>query len=83
VATDEGSPYAALFAKTMAVVEQDEARGGDPAEVARLVGRILDTRSPRLRYMVGPAFERFAARGKDFMPGRVFERIVLRIYGID
>lgn len=83
VSTGEGSPYAAAFAKTMEVVERDERRGADPGEVARLVGRVLDTRSPRLRYMVGPAFERFAARGKGFMPGRLFERVVLRIYGID
>lgn len=83
VSTGESSPYAAAFARVMGVVERDEHRGADPAEVARLVGRILHTRSPRLRYMTGPAFERFAARGKDFLPGRLFERVVLRIYGID
>lgn len=83
VTTREGSPYAAAFARTLEVVERDERRGADPAEVARLVGRILHTRTPRLRYMVGPAFERFAAKGKEFLPGRLFERVVLRIYGID
>jgi NAD(P)-dependent dehydrogenase (short-subunit alcohol dehydrogenase family) len=77
-----GSAYAAPFAKALAVVEHDEHGGADPAQVARLVGRILDTRSPRLRYMVGPAFERFAAAGKSVVPGRLFERIVMRLYGI-
>lgn len=36
----------------------------------------------RLRTMVGPAFERVAACSKSVLPGRLFERIVLRIYGI-
>ncbi|HEX2210132.1 MAG TPA: SDR family oxidoreductase [Longimicrobium sp.] len=82
VCTGERSPYAAVFRKVLEIVERDENRGADPVEVARLVGRILETRSPRLRYMVGPAFERYAARSKDFMPGRMFERIVLKVYGI-
>lgn len=80
--TGDGSSYAAPFAKALAVIEQDEHRGADPAQVARLVGRILDMRSPRLRYMVGPAFERFAAAGKSVVPGRLFERIVMRLYNI-
>ncbi len=50
--------------------------------MARLVGRILNMNSPRLRYMVGPAFERFAAAGKSIVPGRLFERIVMRLYNI-
>lgn len=82
VARREGSPYAAFLARAMGVIERDEERGGDPAEVARLVARILETPSPRLRYMVGPAFERYAAKSKDFIPGRLFERIVTRIYGV-
>ena len=81
-ASGEGSAYAAPFAKALAVVEQDEHRGADPAQVARLVGRILEMRSPRLRYMVGPAFERFAAAGKSVVPGRLFERIVMRLYDL-
>jgi NAD(P)-dependent dehydrogenase (short-subunit alcohol dehydrogenase family) len=77
-----GSAYAGQFARTLAVLEGDEARGADPVEVARLVGRVLDARSPRLRYMVGPRFERLAAAGKSFVPGRLFERVVMRLYDI-
>ncbi len=44
--------------------------------------RVLESRSPRLRTMVGPAFERVAASTKSVLSGRLFERIVLRIYGI-
>lgn len=77
------SAYAERFAKALGVIEADEARGADPEGVARLVGRVLDTRSPRLRYMVGPPFERYAAAGKSLVPGRLFERIVMRLYGVE
>ncbi|HYW13447.1 MAG TPA: SDR family oxidoreductase [Longimicrobium sp.] len=77
------SPYARRFGRAMTVIEQDEARGADPEGVARVVARVLDTPSPRMRYLAGPVGERAAAAGKPFVPGRLFERIVLRLYGIE
>ena len=78
-----GSAYAAAFAKALEIITRDEHRGGDPQEVARLVHRILQTPSPRLRYLVGPAGERLAAAiGKTLLPGRTFERVVMRLYGL-
>lgn len=80
----DGSAYAATFAKTLEVVERDEQRGAPPEQVARLVHRILRTRSPRMRYMVGPLGERLATLlGQSLLPRRAFERMVMRIYGID
>jgi NAD(P)-dependent dehydrogenase (short-subunit alcohol dehydrogenase family) len=78
----DASPYARWFGGAMRVIEADEQRGADPAEVALAVERVLESRAPRLRTMVGPAFERVAASTKSVLPGRLFERIVLRIYGI-
>lgn len=79
----EGSAYAEVLRKVLAVIGRDEQRGADPEQVARLVRRIIESRTPRLRYMVGPAFERFAsAGGKTLLPGRVFERVIMGIYGI-
>lgn len=80
---ENGSAYARRFGRALEVVGRDEANGADPAEVARLVARVLDTPSPRLRYMVGPAFERIATGGKGLLPGRMFERIIMRLYGIE
>ncbi len=78
------SAYARAFAKTLEIIERDEQRGSPPEEVARLVHRILQTRSPRSRYMVGPLGERLATiLGQSLLPRRTFERVVMRIYGID
>lgn len=79
----EGSAYARRFAKAMEIIARDEERGADPEGVARVVRRVLDTPKPRLRYMVGPAGERLAAAaGKTLLPGRVFERVIMNLYGI-
>ena len=78
-----GSAYAAAFGRTLEIIERDEGRGGAPDEVARLVHRILESKSPRMRYMVGPASERLAAvLGKALLSGRAFERVVMGLYGI-
>lgn len=82
VAGGRDSAYAERFARALAVIARDEERGADPAQVARLVQRVLDSRAPRLRYMVGPAFERLATASKGVVSGRLFERIVMRLYDI-
>ena len=83
-AAGNGSAYAAAFGKALQVIERDENRGGAPEEVARLVHRVLSSRSPKMRYMVGPVSERLAAAlGKALLPGRTFERVVMGVYGIE
>jgi NAD(P)-dependent dehydrogenase (short-subunit alcohol dehydrogenase family) len=80
----KGSAYGARFTRTLEIIERDEERGSPPDEVARLVHRILRTRSPKMRYMVGPLGERLATiLGQSLLPRRAFERVVMRLYGIE
>jgi NAD(P)-dependent dehydrogenase (short-subunit alcohol dehydrogenase family) len=76
------SAYAARFAAALGVIERDENRGPPPEAVALLIHRVLDTSSPRLRYTVGPPVERMAGVVKALLPGRLFERLLMREYGI-
>jgi len=75
-------PYAKAFARALAVVEKDERGGASPASIGRLVARILDARSPRLRYTVGPLFQRFAVRAKSILPSRFFEWGLRKYYHV-
>lgn len=75
-----GPAYAARLGRALAAIRRDEARGHDPAALAALVVRIAGRRAPRLRYRAGPPVERLAPLARALLPGRLFERILLRRY---
>lgn len=53
IRTSEASPYAGPMKAMMNYSARAAASAPDPREVAELVGRIADARSPRLRYALG------------------------------
>lgn len=81
-AADENPAYREAMARAMAVVEHDELHGGSPEQVARLIERIVNSPSPRLRYAVGPATEKLAIVAKRVLPSRLFEWIMTKYYNL-
>jgi NAD(P)-dependent dehydrogenase (short-subunit alcohol dehydrogenase family) len=81
-ASQPASSYADNMQRTMAVIEHDEETGASPEAVARLLERILRSRSPRLRYPVASASQRFAAAARKVMPAGLFERLLTRYYRV-
>lgn len=76
-----GSAYRERFLAALATMGSDE-QGGSPAEdVARAVARIVSSERPRLRYTVGPAYQRAAAQARRVLPAAVLERSVRSHYG--
>ena len=80
VAAAAGSPYADQFKRALAVAEHDELAGSSPELVARLVLRILRSRSPRVRYTVGAPFQRLAAVAKGVLPAGFFQWALMKYY---
>ena len=74
------SIYARAFKRAIDVMENDEQNGPPPVEVALLLEKILQNPTPALRYPVGKLSDRFAAKLKDFLPGKVFEWLVMKTY---
>jgi NAD(P)-dependent dehydrogenase (short-subunit alcohol dehydrogenase family) len=70
VAPHDGSPYAERTARALAIAAADEGAGADPQQVARLIARIIASRRPRLRYVVGPAAQEWLMRLRYVLPGR-------------
>ena len=64
----------------VAQMESDERNGQSPEVIARALERILNSRSPRLRYKVGPFIELLAVRAKPFVPGKLFQWFVEKYY---
>jgi NAD(P)-dependent dehydrogenase (short-subunit alcohol dehydrogenase family) len=61
----------------------DEQNGPGPEGVTRLLGRILNTPNPRLRYTVGPPAQRAAVWMKRLLPNAVLEYGMRKYYGLD
>jgi NAD(P)-dependent dehydrogenase (short-subunit alcohol dehydrogenase family) len=74
------SPYRDLFLKVTAKIEYDEANGSEPEKLAKLVGKIIRSRRPRLRYMSGKFDQKLSVLVKKLVPGRLFESIIYSYY---
>lgn len=74
----EGSAYAARSRHALATAGRDERAGADPQQLARVIARIVGSRRPRLRYVVGPAAQEWLMRLRFVLPGRW---LIARHYG--
>ncbi|HHR85111.1 MAG TPA: SDR family oxidoreductase, partial [Candidatus Acetothermia bacterium] len=81
-AAQEDSAYKGSFERTIKVAENDEQGGSSPEQIARLLVRILRTRSPKVRYSVGGISQRSAAVLKQILPSRVFEWALMKYYKV-
>lgn len=69
-----GDPYDEAAAKAIRKMEEDEAKGVPPADVARVVERVLRARRPPRRASVGKVDERIGIMAKRLLPYRLFEK---------
>lgn len=79
---NEHSVYKEQFQKALGVMESDEMKGPSPEKIGYLVEKIITTRSPRLRYMVGPVSEKVAVQLKKIMPSKLFGRAIMWYYQV-
>jgi short-subunit dehydrogenase len=76
------SAYSQAHKRALGIMEHAEKNGPPPGEVARLLEKILKSPSPGLRYPVGKMSDRFAAGIKSFLPGKIYEWLVMKAYKI-
>jgi NAD(P)-dependent dehydrogenase (short-subunit alcohol dehydrogenase family) len=79
-AAGDSSPYRDGCGKALGVMIHDETVGSKPVEAARLAYRLFQKKNPRVRYTVGPAFERFAMGLKRVLPSKLYEWIFMKYY---
>jgi NAD(P)-dependent dehydrogenase (short-subunit alcohol dehydrogenase family) len=81
-ASQTSDVYRDAFARFKAQQDKDEAAAPTPEPVARLVARVLETASPRLRYTVGMPGQRIVVPLKRILPQRLFESLLVRALGL-
>jgi NAD(P)-dependent dehydrogenase (short-subunit alcohol dehydrogenase family) len=82
VASELSERHARRFSDINEQVNREVETGMDPLEIARVVLRILNIKSPRLRYRLAPAKAKLAYLLMRILPDRVFEAIIMRHYGV-
>jgi len=75
-------PYRAACEKAIALMERDEVNGADPADVAKVVEKILHSKNPPRRVSVGKLDERMGIMGKRLLPFRLFEKAAKSSLGV-
>lgn len=81
-ASQQETAYRDLFQKALRVSERNESNAPSAAAVARLVERIIESPSPRLRYSVGPLFERLTPLLKLVLPSRLTDWLTLNYFDL-
>jgi NAD(P)-dependent dehydrogenase (short-subunit alcohol dehydrogenase family) len=78
----EGSPYAGAYKRSLLVARLAKVTGGDPAAVARVIARAVQSRRPRARYLVGLDAQ-WMAVGDRLTPTALRDRAVRLVSGLD
>lgn len=72
----ENTAYYGRFQKVMRIVESGERNASTPEPIARLINKIIQMNSPRLRFTVGAFSQRLAVPLKKILPSRLFESLI-------
>ena len=76
------SPYFERLKGFFDLLEQNINRGSKPQKINKLILKIVQSKSPKLRYRSGKFFERITPAAKGIIPDRIFEKIISRFYKI-
>jgi NAD(P)-dependent dehydrogenase (short-subunit alcohol dehydrogenase family) len=81
-AAAQSSLYKSIFEKTKQKQDKEEINGSTPEPIAKLIGRILKMKQPKMRYSVGRFDQRIVIPLKRFLPQRVFEWLFRLVMGV-
>jgi NAD(P)-dependent dehydrogenase (short-subunit alcohol dehydrogenase family) len=74
--------YQQPLQRSLGVMEKEERNAREPLPVAKLVARIIENPSPRLRYTIGPFAERLSPKLKAVLPYRIYEKLFMKYYNL-
>lgn len=82
IESQNDSSYKERFGRALTVFEKEENNGADPQAIARLIERLIKKPGPKLRYSVGPAFQRIVPALKHILPHKLYERLFMKYYNV-
>ena len=76
----KGSPYEKKYGSVLKAIDEDVNKGNDPKLVASEIYKIINTSNPKIHYKVGAYMQKFSIVLKQFLPDKMFEKLLLNHY---
>jgi len=76
----ENSPYKKAYGDTLTMMDAHVDAGNDPAEMAKVVHKIIETRHPKIHYKVGALLQKCSIVLKRILPDKMYERMLMNHY---
>lgn len=76
------SVYKEVYQMSLDMMNKDVDKGGDPADMAKAIYKIMQTKRPKVRYVVGEPLQKFSLFLKKILPGKVYEKLLMNHYKI-
>src|SRR5690606_12260492 len=78
----ENSPYKKDYGNTLQMMNEHVSGGENPVQMAKAVHKIIETANPKIHYKVVARMQKFSIVLKRILPDKVYERMLLRHYGL-
>jgi NAD(P)-dependent dehydrogenase (short-subunit alcohol dehydrogenase family) len=76
----EDSPYKKAYGDTLKLMNTHVDAGKDPLEMAKVIQSIIETKKPKVRYKVGDFMQKFSVYLKNNLPGKQYEKMLMKHY---
>ncbi len=78
----EDSPYKEVYENSLKTMNDHVNKGEDPVKIAEVVYRIIKNPNPRVGYKVGALLQQFSITLKRILPSKLYEKILMKHYGL-
>ena len=78
--SDNKSPYHLNYSKALTLMNNHVDSGADPKLIAKLILKIINSKNPKKKYIVGSFIEKIAPYLKLLLPQKYFENLIMKSY---
>ncbi len=76
----DDSPYKEIYGNSLKLMNAHVDDGGNPNIMAKAIFKIINSSNPKVHYKVGSFMQKFSIILKRLLPGKVYERMLMRHY---
>ncbi|MDP2162609.1 MAG: SDR family oxidoreductase [Flavobacterium sp.] len=78
----DDSAYKIPYGNTLRMMDEHVDSGSNPNEMAFAIHKIIETNKPNVHYKVGSFLQRFSVVLKRILPDKIYEKMLMKHYGL-